>query len=263
MTNLILILGIAAILISGTVALDQIAFADDDDHEKECKEDLEDFIKKTNKLVDKKKLSEEQGQSLIGSVEKLIENDCGTVEEIELLIDEVKALVESDDLKKNDSKKLIDELEDAKKEIEKAIKKAKKNTLEYKCAKLLNKNHLSLHGLFCAAIFALQESIANLQERIDSLELTPGPQGPPGPEGPPGPPGSGETPDILLDEIKLIPQPESTPPPSMCSASTAGTIFYKLTSVDEPDQFCVCADKDGFGIYQYIDLLNDEICLNP
>ena len=77
MPNLILILGLAAILITGTVALDQIAFADDDDHDKECKEDLEDFIKKTNKLIDKKKLSEEQGQSLIGSVEKLIENGYG------------------------------------------------------------------------------------------------------------------------------------------------------------------------------------------
>jgi len=257
-TNLILILGIAAILISGTVALDQIAFADDDDHEKECKEDLEDFIKKTNKLVDKKKLSEEQGQSLIGSVEKLIENDCGTVEEIELLIDEVKALVESDDLKKNDSKKLIDELEDAKKEIEKAIKKAKKNTLEYKCAKLLNKNHLSLHGLFCAAIFALQESIANLQERIDSLELTPGPQGPPGPEGPPGPQGSGETTEILVLTLKLSPQP--TQPVGLdCKAETAGTIYYQEPP-GLPGQMCACVDTSGDGNYGYKDLFDSSDC---
>ena len=86
MTNLILILGLAAILITGTVTADQIAFADDDDHEKECKEDLEDFIKKINKLIDKNKLSEGQGQSLIILVEELIENDYGTVEEIELII---------------------------------------------------------------------------------------------------------------------------------------------------------------------------------
>jgi len=281
-TNLILILGLVAILITGTVALDQIAFADDDDHEKECKEDLEDFIKKTNKLIDKKKLSEEQGEELIRLVEGLIENDCGTVEEI----DEVKALVEAYDLKKKDSRKLIDELEDAKKEIEKAIKKAKKNTLEYKCAKLLNKNHLSLHGLFCAAIFALQDSIADLQAQIDTMQLTPGPQGPPGPEGPPGDDtidnlscllgeivkwdgsswvcgkdeSSGGTPGDPLDEIKLIPQPESIPPSSMCSASTAGTIYYKLTTINDPDQVCVCVDRDGLGTYQYIDLLSDDIC---
>ena len=72
--------------------------------------------------------------------------------------------------------------------------------------------------------------------------------------------GGGGTPGDPLDEIKLIPQPESTPPPSMCSASTAGTIYYKLTSVDEPDQVCVCADRDGQGIYQYTDLLSDGIC---
>jgi len=257
-TNLILILGLAAILISGTVAADQIAFADDDDHDKECKEDLEDFIKKTNKLIDKKKLSEEQGQSLIGSVEKLIENDCGTVEEIELIISEVKALVESNDLKKNDSKKLIDELEDAKKEIEKAIKNAKKNTLEYKCAKLLNKNHLSLHGLFCAAIFALQESIANLQERIDSLELTPGPQGPPGPEGPPGPPGSGETPEIPLSEIKLIPQ---STPPSQCNADNLGTIYYQeIPGQGNEDQICICFDPGGSRTSTYLDLFTADDC---
>ena len=282
MTNLILILGLAAILISGTVAADQIAFADDDDHEKECKEDLEDFIKKTNKLIDKKKLSEEKGQPLIILVEELIENDCGTIKEI----DEVKVLVESYDLKKKDSRKLIDELEDAKKEIKKAIKKAEKNTLEYKCAKLLNKNHLSLHGFFCAVIFALQDSIADLQTQIDTMQLTPGPQGPPGPEGPPGDdtidnlsclPGEivkwdgsswvcgedesgGGTTDGPFSSIKLIPQPESIPPPSMCSASTAGTIYYKLGSVDEPDQFCVCADKDGQGNHQYIELLNDDLC---
>jgi len=72
--------------------------------------------------------------------------------------------------------------------------------------------------------------------------------------------GGGGTPGDPLDEIKLIPQPESIPPPSMCSASTAGTIYYKLTSVDEPDQVCVCADKGGQGTYQYIDLLSDDIC---
>jgi len=257
-TNLILILGLAAILITGTVALDQIAFADDDDHDKECKEDLEDFIKKTNKLIDKKKLSKEQGELLIKSVEELIENDCGTVEEIELIISEVKALVESNDLKKKDSRKLIDELEDAKKEIEKAIKKAKKNTLEYKCAKLLNKNHLSLHGLFCAAIFALQESIANLQERIDSLELTPGPQGPPGPEGPPGPPGSGETTDVLVLTLKLSPQP--TQPVGLdCKAETAGTIYYQEIA-GQTGQMCACVDISGDGVYGYKDLFSDSDC---
>jgi len=251
----ILILAISAILIVGTIAPDQIAFADDDDHEKECKEDLEDFIKKTNKLIDKKKLSKEQGELLIKSVEELIENDCGTVEEIELLIDEVKALVESDDLKKNDSRKLIDELEDAKKEVEKAIKKAKKNTLEYKCAKLLNKKHLSLHGLFCAAIFALHESIANLQKQIDTMQLTPGPPGPPGPEGPPGPPGSGGTTDIPLSEIKLIPQ---SSPPTECSAETVGTVYFQdNTGPGNPNELLVCTQLGDNGIFRYIDLIGE------
>jgi len=256
--NTILILAISAILIVGTIVPDQIAFADDDDNEKECKEDLEDFIKKTNKLIDKKKLSEEQGEELIRLVEGLIENDCGTVEEIELIISEVKALVESNDLKKKDSRKLIDELEDVKKEIEKAIKKAEKNTLEYKCAKLLNKNHLSLHGLFCAAIFALQESIANLQERIDSLELTPGPQGPPGPEGPPGPPGSGETTDVLVLTLKLSPQ--LTQPVGLdCKAETAGTIYYQEIP-GQTGQMCACIDTSGDGEFGYQDLFSDSIC---
>jgi len=246
-TNLILILGLAAILITGTVTADQIAFADDN-HEKECKEDLEDFIKKTNKLIDKNKLSEEQGQSLISSAEELIENDCGTIKEI----DEVKALVEAYDLKKNDSRKLIDELEDAKKEIEKAIKKAKKNTLEYKCAKLLNKNYPSLHGLFCAAIFALQESIANLQKQIDSLELTPGPQGP---EGPPGPPGSGGTTDVPLSEIKLIPQ---TSPPTECNAENRGILYYQDNlGQPEDDQLCVCSELENTGTFDYLDFIGD------
>jgi len=250
-TNLILILGLAAILITGTIVPDQIAFADNDDHEKECKEDLEDFIKKTNKLIDKKKLSKEQGELLIKSVEGLIENDCGTIKEI----DEVKALVESYDLKKNDSRKLIDELEDAKKEIEKAIKKAKKNTLEYKCAKLLNKNHLSLHGLFCAAIFALQESIANLQKQIDSLELTPGP---PGPEGPQGPSGSGGTTDAPALSFTFSPQP--TQPLNLdCKAENAGTIYYQEVP-DLPGQMCACVDTTGNGVYEYRDLFGENDC---
>jgi len=254
-TNLILILGLAAILITGTVTADQIAFADDDDHEKECKEDLEDFIKKINKLIDKNKLSEGQGQSLIILVEELIENDCGTVEEIELIISEVKALVESNDLKKNDSRKLIDELEDVKKEIEKAIKNAKKNTLEYKCAKLLNKNHLSLHALLCAVIFALQDSIADLQAQINDIQLTPGPQGPP------GPPGSGGTTDAPALSFTFSPQP--TQPLGLdCNAGTAGTIYYQEFPGAE-GQMCACVEADGDGLYVFKDLFTADVCLTP
>jgi len=249
--NLILILGLAAILITGTVAADQIAFADDDNHEKECKEDLEDFIKKTNKLIDKKKLSEEQGQSLIGSVEKLIENDCGTVEEIELIISEVKALVESNDLKKNDSRKLIDELEDAKKEIE----KVNENTLEFKCAKQLEKKHLNLYGLLCAAIFALQDSIADLQAQINDIQLTPGPQGPP------GPPGSGGTTDAPALSFTFSPQP--TQPLGLdCNAGTAGTIYYQEFPGAE-GQMCACVEADGDGLYVFKDLFTADVCFTP
>ena len=261
MTNLILILVIVAILISGTIVPDQIAFADDDDHEKECKEDLEDFIKKINKLIDKNKLSEGQGQSLISSAEELIENDCGTVEEIELIISEVKALVESNDLKKNDSRKLFDELEDAKKEIEKAIKKAEKNTLEYKCAKQLEKKHLNLFGLLCGVIFALQDSIDDLQEQIDTMQLTPGPEGPPGSEGPPGPPGSGGTTDAPALSFTFSPQP-AQPLNLDCNAEIAGTIYYLEFSGAE-GQMCACVEGDGDGLYVFKDLFTADVCFTP
>ncbi len=62
-------------------------------------------------------------------------------------------------------------------------------TLEAKCAEELEDDDFDLEVLFCIAILALQESIADLRERINGIELTPGPQGPPGPEGPQGPPG--------------------------------------------------------------------------
>jgi len=251
-TNTILILAISAILIVGTIAPNQIAFADDDDRDKECKEDLEDFIKKTNKLIDKKKLLEEQGQSLIILVEVLIENDCGTVVEI----DEVKALVESYDLKKNDSEKLIDELEDAKKEIENAIKKAKKNTLEYKCAKQLNKNHLSLHGLFCAAIFDLKDLIDDLLERVTLLEENG--VGLPGPPGPPGPPRSGGTTDAPALSFTFSPQPTQTSGLD-CNAGTAGTIYYQEIP-DQQSQMCVCIDTTGNRNYAYQDLFSNDPC---
>jgi len=219
-------------------------------------------LKKTNKLVDKKKLSKEQGQSLIKSVEELIENDCGTVEEIELLIGEVKVLVESNDLKKKDSRKLIDELEDAKKEIEKAIKKAEKNTLEYKCAKQLEKKHLNLHGLLCAAIFALQDSILDLLQRVTLLEENGvGLPGPPGPEGPPGPPGSGGTTDAPALSFTFSPQP-SQPIGLDCNAGTAGTIYYQEIT-GQTSQMCACIDTTGDGDYGYQDLFGEIECLIP
>jgi len=171
----------------------------------------------------------------------------------------VKALVEAYDLKKKDSRKLIDELEDAKKEIEKAIKKAEKNTLEYKCAKQLEKKHLNLYGLLCVVIFALQDSIDDLQEQIDTMQLTPGPQGPPGPEGPPGPPGSGGTTDGPLSSIKFEPQSMA---PLECNAANAGTIFYKDNSgFSGTDAVCVCTtDASIDRAYVYEDLFGNSEC---
>ncbi len=254
MTNLILIFGIAAILIVGTIAPDQIAFADDNDHEKECKEDLEDFINKTNKLVDKEKLSEEQGQSLISLVEELIENDCGTINEI----NDVKALVVSYDLKKKDSEKLIDELEDAIEEIRKG-----KITLELECEKHLDKKYLKIIGLFCAAIFDLQQLIADLQAQINGIELIPD-------SCLPGEivkwdgsswicaqdEGGGGTTDIPLDEIKLIPQ---SSPLSPCTAENLGIIYYQENPGTTSGILCVCSFFENE--FVYTDLIGENICV--
>ena len=65
--------------------------------------------------------------------------------------------------------------------------KKEPKTLESECAKKLKKKNLNLDGLFCLAIISIQDmldmvkaDIAQLQNDLETIELTPGPQGPRG-----------------------------------------------------------------------------------
>ena len=69
-------------------------------------------------------------------------------------------------------------------------KKPKKiKTFESECAKKLDKKKLNLDGLFCLAIIEIQATLVNLQTQIDTIQLTPGPQGEVGLTGSQGPAG--------------------------------------------------------------------------
>jgi len=59
----------------------------------------------------------------------------------------------------------------------------KVKTLESECGK---KKPTNFDGLFCIAIFTIQDTLTDLQNQIDDLQSMPGPQGPIGPEGPQG-----------------------------------------------------------------------------
>ena len=150
--QLIMLLAIVA-LFSGGITANVPVYADDDD-DKTCK-NLEKFIKKVNKLVDKRKLSQENAQPLTDAAQELVANNCGTIKDIDLLIAQVDLLITNGDLSDDDAEDLIKKLE-----------KAKKNTLEGKCAK---ENGNDLEALMCRAILGLQQAIADLQSQLDNI----------------------------------------------------------------------------------------------
>ena len=75
--------------------------------------------------------------------------------------------------------------------------KNKPTTLAAFCAKLKDKDDFP--ALVCAAI-------SDLQNQINKIQLTPGPQGPPGPPGPPGTPGNSgpATPTMWINYLGFL-----------------------------------------------------------